>query len=165
MVEPNARPFVYSIEELERRHAEARHLWLEFLRVPTMSAGLYVLPTGAKDPQTPHHEDEVYVVLRGRATLRIRSDDRPVEPGTVAFVPREVPHHFHTVNERLVVVVVFAPAETVEDEPPRADPPARASRGSPPTGGPLVGGSGRDDALPPSVVAPESSDSASDVEG
>ncbi|MCK7526822.1 MAG: cupin domain-containing protein [Ignavibacteriales bacterium] len=31
-----------------------------------MSMGLYVLPTGGGDPQSPHTEDEVYYVVSGR---------------------------------------------------------------------------------------------------
>ena len=31
----------------------------EFLRVPALSAGVYVLPVGGSHPQTPHAEDEV----------------------------------------------------------------------------------------------------------
>ncbi len=40
-------------------HAAAGRLYHEFLRVPAMSGGLYVLPAGGADPQAPHGEDEV----------------------------------------------------------------------------------------------------------
>jgi mannose-6-phosphate isomerase-like protein (cupin superfamily) len=43
--------------------------YLEFLRIPAMSAGLYVLAAGEKDPQSPHREDEMYYVVRGRSQL------------------------------------------------------------------------------------------------
>jgi hypothetical protein len=43
--------------------------YLEFLRVPAMSAGLYLLDAGADDPQTPHAEDELYYVVSGRGHL------------------------------------------------------------------------------------------------
>jgi hypothetical protein len=38
---------------------------LEFLRVPAMSAGVYVLLAGARDPQQPNHQDEIYYVVWG----------------------------------------------------------------------------------------------------
>ena len=41
--------------------------YLEFLRSPALSVGLYVLPAGGVDSQEPHTEDEVYYVLRGTA--------------------------------------------------------------------------------------------------
>jgi mannose-6-phosphate isomerase-like protein (cupin superfamily) len=87
-------------------------LYLEFLRRDSMSCGLYVLEAGATDPQEPHQEDEVYVVLSGRARLRAGDRDAPVGPGSVLFVARTVPHRFHAITERLSVLVFFAPAES-----------------------------------------------------
>ena len=40
-----------SLERLEARRENANKSYLEFLRVPTMSAGLYTLEAGATDPQ------------------------------------------------------------------------------------------------------------------
>jgi mannose-6-phosphate isomerase-like protein (cupin superfamily) len=94
---------------LQRRTGE---LYLEFLRRDSMSCGLYVLEAGATDPQGPHREDEVYVVLGGRGRLLVDGEDRPVGPGSVVFVARTVPHRFHDVTERLSVLVFFAPAES-----------------------------------------------------
>jgi mannose-6-phosphate isomerase-like protein (cupin superfamily) len=85
--------------------------YLEFLRVPSLSAGLYVLPAGASDPQRPHTEDEVYHVVSGRGHIRVRAEDRAVEAGTVVFVEAGVDHRFHSIEEDLAVLVFFAPAE------------------------------------------------------
>jgi mannose-6-phosphate isomerase-like protein (cupin superfamily) len=93
-------------------HARTGELYLEFLRRDSMSCGLYVLEPGADDPQEPHQEDEVYVVLAGRAHLRMADQDQPVGPGSVLFVARTIPHRFHDVTERLSVLVFFAPAES-----------------------------------------------------
>ena len=59
-------------DELQRRSGE---LYLEFLRRDSLSCGLYVLEAGATDPQEPHQEDEVYLVLGGRAWLRAGDRD------------------------------------------------------------------------------------------
>ena len=85
--------------------------WLEFLRVPALSAGLYRLPAGGDDPQQPHTEDEIYYVIRGRARFQAAGEDRDVAPGTVLFVPARVEHRFHSISEELVMLVVFGPAE------------------------------------------------------
>ena len=95
--------------ELQRRSGE---LYLEFLRRESLSCGLYVLEAGADDPQEPHQEDEVYLVLEGRARLEVGGQDEPVGPGSVVFVARTVPHRFADVTERLSVLVFFAPAES-----------------------------------------------------
>ena len=83
----------------------------EFLTVPDLSAGLYVLEAGATDPQSPHGEDELYYVIEGRARVTVGDDDRPVEPGSLVFVAATVPHRFHDITERLVLLVAFGPAE------------------------------------------------------
>jgi mannose-6-phosphate isomerase-like protein (cupin superfamily) len=81
-----------------------------------MSVGFYALPVHGQDPQTPHHEDEVYIILRGRAQLSIGDHSHAVAPGSVAFVPAKVEHRFHAIEEPLEVLVVFAPAETETTE-------------------------------------------------
>jgi quercetin dioxygenase-like cupin family protein len=84
----------------------------EFLRLPSMSAGLYVLAAGADDTQHPHHEDEMYYVVRGRARFHAGDEDHEVSAGSVLFVAAEVEHHFYDIQEELAALVFFAPAET-----------------------------------------------------
>ena len=77
-----------------------------------MSAGLYTLAVGSVDTQKPHKEDELYYVVRGRASMRVGSDEHVVGVGSVIFVAAEVEHRFHDISEELVVLVFFAPAES-----------------------------------------------------
>ena len=56
-----------------------------------MSTGVYVVPKGGTDPQKPHHEDEMYYVVRGRARMQIGSDHAEVRSGSVIFVEAELP--------------------------------------------------------------------------
>ncbi len=92
--------------------AKSGRLYHEFLRQPSMSLGLYVLPAGSADPQSPHNEDEVYVVLAGRGQIRVGAEDRVVEPGSIVFVEKQAAHKFHSITEELQVLVFFAPAES-----------------------------------------------------
>jgi quercetin dioxygenase-like cupin family protein len=101
-----------SLAEIEEQHAKSDKLYREFLRVPAMSAGLYVLPVGGTDHQEPHREDEIYYVIRGRARFKAGSEDREVSTGSVIFVAAEVGHRFYDIAEELTVLVFFAPAET-----------------------------------------------------
>ena len=101
-----------SIADAERRREQSGKRYLEFLRVPAMSAGVYVLPAGGNDPQSPHREDEMYYVARGRARMRAGSEDQAVRAGSVIFVGAEVEHSFYDITEELVVLVLFAPAES-----------------------------------------------------
>jgi mannose-6-phosphate isomerase-like protein (cupin superfamily) len=50
-------------------------------------------------------------VVRGRATIRVADEDRPVGPGSVVFVAAGFTHRFHTIEEDLEILVVFAPAQ------------------------------------------------------
>ena len=100
------------IKEIDLLRARSGKLYREFLRVPAMSAGLYVLPAGAIDPQRPHHEDEMYYVIRGRARFRAGEEDGEISAGSVLFVAAEVDHHFYNITEELAVLVFFAPAES-----------------------------------------------------
>ncbi len=110
---------VFSIEQLTRAHALSNRPYYEFLRRESMSAGLYAIPAGGVDRQQPHLEDEVYVVLEGRAGFRIDGRARPVGPGSVLYVSAGTDHRFENVAEPLRVLVLFAPAEnTVETREP-----------------------------------------------
>ena|SRR5216684_9339130 len=101
----------FQIDDLSRQRSEKGKLYLEFLRVPAMSAGVYVLPKGSADPQKPHREDEMYYVVRGRARMQIGSDHAEVGTGSVIFVEAELEHRFYDIEEELEVLVFFAPAE------------------------------------------------------
>lgn len=102
----------FTLTDLLAQQAQNDERYLEFLRVPALSMGLYVLPAGGVDGQQPHNEDEVYIVVRGRAFIHIAGEDQPVEPGRIIFVAAHVPHHFHNIREELAVLVFFAPAES-----------------------------------------------------
>jgi mannose-6-phosphate isomerase-like protein (cupin superfamily) len=86
--------------------------WAEWVRSGLLSAGVYRVAAGTPDTQTPHDEDEVYVVLRGVAALVVDDVPHPVRAGTLAFVPARMAHRFVDVTEDLEVAVVFAPPES-----------------------------------------------------
>lgn len=79
------------------------------LRSDLLSVGLYVLPARGSDGQKPHDEDEVYYAVRGRAKFRVGSEDHAVAPGALLFVAANQAHHFHEIEEELVLVVFWAP--------------------------------------------------------
>jgi len=88
-----------------------RRAYEEFLRVPALSMGLYRLPAGGTDLQAPHTEDEVYYVVSGQARIRVADEDVPVNTGSIVYVPKHVPHAFHSIEEGLTILVFFSPAE------------------------------------------------------
>ena len=103
---------VFALDELLAKQLQSNRSYFEFLRVPAMSAGVAVLPAGATDSQQPHHEDEIYYVVRGKAKMLIGTEDRVVGAGNVIFVEAGLEHRFFDIEEELVVLVVFAPEES-----------------------------------------------------
>ena len=101
----------FDLTRLLSEHDLSGEPYLEFLRVPTLSVGLYMLPAGATDPQQPHTEDEVYHVVSGKGRIRVGAEDRAVGAGTVVFVGAGVDHRFYDIEDDLAVLVFFAPAE------------------------------------------------------
>ena len=103
---------LFQISELEKQRRQSGKRYLEFLRIPAMSAGVYVLPAGGTDPQSPHKEDELYYVVRGRSNMQIGAESRSIAAGSIVFVAAMVEHRFYNIVEELVVLVFFAPAES-----------------------------------------------------
>jgi mannose-6-phosphate isomerase-like protein (cupin superfamily) len=101
----------YELTQLIQQRETSDKLYLEFLKVPDLSMGLYVLPAGGTDPQSPHTEDEVYYVVSGRAKIKVADEDRNVGAGSIVYVAKNVGHRFHSIEEELTVLVFFAPAE------------------------------------------------------
>jgi mannose-6-phosphate isomerase-like protein (cupin superfamily) len=101
----------FEISDLAARQAASGRPYLEFLTVPDLSVGLYVLAIGQPDLQRPHTEDEVYYVVSGRAKVTVGDDVRDVIAGSIVFVATGVPHRFHDITEDLTLFVAFGPAE------------------------------------------------------
>jgi mannose-6-phosphate isomerase-like protein (cupin superfamily) len=83
--------------------------WIVHLNSGDLSLGTYCIPAGGADDQSPHTEDEIYVVQTGRATLVTGSGTAAVGPGSVIYVPAGETHRFTDVTEDLALIVVFAP--------------------------------------------------------
>ena len=102
----------WELDQLDAERTASGRLYHEFISVPDLSGGLYVLEAGATDPQSPHTEDELYVVMSGRAKVLVGGEVRPIREGSVIFVGAGVEHRFHHIEERLVLLVMFGPAES-----------------------------------------------------
>ena len=100
---------IFDYDEIAQSRAQNGDSYLQFLNEDSLSLGLYVLPAGSTDTQSPHAEDEVYYVVSGRATVEVAGERRPVQPGSMIFVANEVDHRFVDIAEDLSLLVFFAP--------------------------------------------------------
>ena len=75
----------------------------------TMTVELYApgSNTDGRDRQQPHAQDELYVVQRGCATLRIGATSFGAEPGDVLFVPAGAEHRFESFSPDFATWVIF----------------------------------------------------------
>ena len=101
----------FTLNDLVAESERTCQRWREFLRVPALSMGLYRLKAGQADEQRPHTEDEVYVVVSGKAPFRAGGREQAIAPGSVIFVERAAEHRFVDITEDLTVLVFFAPPE------------------------------------------------------
>jgi mannose-6-phosphate isomerase-like protein (cupin superfamily) len=98
----------FDLGSLLATQRESGEPWLEFIRVASLRAGLYVLAPGAWDHQTPHEEDEVYYVVSGRATFEAGPDRTEATAGSLIYVAAHQEHRFTNIVEELQVLVFFA---------------------------------------------------------
>src|SRR3954454_1426325 len=120
----------FELAELIAERSASGRPYLEFLSVPDLSVGLYVLAAGQPDRQQPHTEDEVYYVIAGRGSVTVGEEIRAVQPGSIIFVATDGPHRFPDITEDLTLLVAFGPAEGSgpADRRLRSAPPRPSSR-------------------------------------
>ena len=71
----------------------------------TLELGYYA-PDGA-DPQSPHEQDEVYVIQTGRGTFLLGEEEQDFVPGEALFVPAGVEHRFLNFSSDFGAWVIF----------------------------------------------------------
>ena len=99
---------VFQLNELMDSLPDKPAHYEEFLRVPSLSCGIYHLAAGSRDMQGPHDEDEVYYVLRGSGRLNVNDDIRDVKAGTLLYVRATEDHSFFEIDEDITLLVFFS---------------------------------------------------------
>lgn len=79
----------------------------QVLKEPHMRAVIYT--PRQVDTQEPHLEDEVYLVVQGRAVLEVGSATYPCRPGDLLYVEARTEHHFRDFSDDFTVWAVFGP--------------------------------------------------------
>lgn len=79
--------------------------FLEVFRRGTLSVELY-RPRG-HDPQTPHQQDELYLVVGGSGTYFCAGERRPFQAGDMLFAAAGTAHRFENFSDDFEVWVIF----------------------------------------------------------
>jgi len=99
---------VFDLAEIKQQLKGKPAEYLEFLNVPALNCGVYFLAAGSKDMQSPHDDDEVYLVLSGKARMRLDDVERNVGPGSLLYVSATTEHSFFEIEEDMTLLVIFA---------------------------------------------------------
>jgi len=99
---------VFDLAEIKQKLKGKPAEYLEFLNVPALSCGIYSLAAGSTDMQSPHDDDEVYLVMSGRARMRLGDVERAVGPGSLLYVGATTEHSFFEIEEDMTLLVIFA---------------------------------------------------------
>jgi len=97
---------LFDVRAVQQRLAAASGGYEIVHRSPGLEIGVYVLVAPEPDHQSPHEDDEVYVVLEGSGVLTVEEERIQVEKGKAAFVPAGAEHRF-TGYEGLSLLVIF----------------------------------------------------------
>ncbi len=97
----------FQLEALLDKKKAMTFPYLEFVRAPSLSCGIYTLTAGAKDLQGPHDEDEVYFVISGRARMRVGDEEEMVAAGSIIYVAATSEHRFVEIEEDITLLVFF----------------------------------------------------------
>ena len=103
--------YIFDLEAIRRAILAMESNWKEFMRVESLSAGVYRLKAGEHDAQKPHSEDEIYFVTAGRAKFLAGEPVQEVRALSIIYVEAHREHRFVDIEEDLEALVIFAPPE------------------------------------------------------
>jgi len=98
----------FTMDKLAKQRAESGQEYLSFFANDTLHSGVYVLAKGGVDHQSPHSEDELYHITKGKAKFTAGDETVDVAPGAVLFVAAGIPHRFHDIEQDLEILVFFS---------------------------------------------------------
>ena len=71
--------------------------------------GLHGAVAGIKAEPHAHPNDQICIMIKGRMLMEIDGEQRIMEPGEFAYVPKNVMHRIQTMEHDAIVLDVFCP--------------------------------------------------------
>jgi len=68
------------------------------------------------DTQTPHKQDEIYVIIKGHGTFFRNGDRTQCKKNDILFVPAGIEHRFENFSDDFATWVIFYGQDGGEDE-------------------------------------------------
>ena len=99
---------LFELDSLNEKRAATGRAYMEFLDRDSMDLGIYHLPKGGEDRQSPHELDEIYYVAWGKAKIEVEGERRDAKKGSIIFVAAKAEHRFVEIEEDLTLLVFFS---------------------------------------------------------
>lgn len=93
------------IKALENLTDNAPALFLKVMEHGTMSVEIY--RPGGTDAQTPHLQDELYVIINGSGEFLNNGKRTAFEQGDILFVPAGIEHRFENFTDDFATWAIF----------------------------------------------------------
>jgi mannose-6-phosphate isomerase-like protein (cupin superfamily) len=107
--DPNTKNWqAFTLEEIMEKRDSNTNVWEQFLTVPTMRFGLYMLPASVGgDDSLTHDFVELNIVVNGTGTFSVGTDEIKIKPGTILYIEDGVGHNFHSITDDLDVLILW----------------------------------------------------------
>ena len=92
-------------EALEKLHQQNKLPFVIMMEHGTMSIE-YFSPK-EKDTQTPHKQDEIYVIIEGQSNFYRNGEQTLCKKNDILFVPAGMEHHFENFSDDFATWVIF----------------------------------------------------------
>lgn len=99
-----AQPIKMKVIDVNKVLAKLRagkRKYTPFFKVPSLNTGIYTLPKGQVDGQSPDGQDELYYVLLGKAKMQSDGREKTVVKASLVFVAAGATHRFIDIEEDL----------------------------------------------------------------
>jgi mannose-6-phosphate isomerase-like protein (cupin superfamily) len=98
----------FHLDDVLARRKTDKNVWYQFLDVPTMRLGAYLLPQSVGGDTTKVHDfAELNLVVNGSGTFRVGGEEVALEAGDLVFVEAGVGHFFHSLDDDLDILILF----------------------------------------------------------
>jgi mannose-6-phosphate isomerase-like protein (cupin superfamily) len=98
---------LFQLNDLVSKTEKGKLSMREFLRTPSLSCSIYHVPAGSDEMSKAHEEDELYVILEGKGSLRVEDTVHQVSEGTLMYVHAACDHAYFDVEESITALVFF----------------------------------------------------------
>jgi mannose-6-phosphate isomerase-like protein (cupin superfamily) len=92
-------------DALKKLSANPEALFTKIMEHGSMSVELY--RPRQTDKQTPHLQDELYVIISGSGEFINAGQKMPFSPGDILFAPAGIEHRFENFTDDFVTWVIF----------------------------------------------------------